>query len=181
MFKNIFFIGGIHGVGKSTFCHQICHSHQLKYLSASEVLKWNNINEDPNNKKIKNISDNQDQLIIGLKSVVKENYFYVLDGHYCLLNKKEEIVKVPLETFKQINPLSLSLIVSDISDIKQRLDERDKQIYSNILLERMQAAETNYAREIAKNLKVPLTIGGPNDREQIIFTINEILQKKHGS
>jgi len=35
MLDNITFIGGIHGVGKSTICRQICDEIKLEYLSAS--------------------------------------------------------------------------------------------------------------------------------------------------
>jgi adenylate kinase len=49
---NIAFIGGIHGVGKSTICQQICDKLNLVYLSASELIKWSDINEDVKNKKV---------------------------------------------------------------------------------------------------------------------------------
>lgn len=178
MFNNIFFMGGIHGVGKSTICKQVCDAYQIKYLSASEVLKWKTMNSDPNNKKIKNVADNQDRLIIGLKSIVKESSFYFLDGHYCLLNKEEVIVKVPMETFKQINAPLLCLIVGDIADIKRRLEERDKRSYSTALLERMQVAEIDYAKEVSEILDVPLSIGESDNFDQIISSINAYYQKR---
>lgn len=177
MYNNVFFMGGIHGVGKSTICERLCNIYNMQYLSASDVLKWKTINSEQDNKKIKNVIENQDRLIIGLKSVVKEDNLYFLDGHYCLLNKEEAIVQVPMETFRQINPLLLCLIVGDIGDIKQRLQERDKQSYSASLLARMQAAEIDYAKEVSKVLDVPLTIGDADNFGQIISSINAYYQK----
>jgi adenylate kinase len=56
MFKNIFFIGGIHGVGKSTICQQVCREMNIEYLSASELLKWGEINDDVKNKNVEDIT-----------------------------------------------------------------------------------------------------------------------------
>jgi len=65
MTEKIAFIGGIHGVGKSTICRQICDEIKLEYLSASELLKWKEINEDVKNKKVISRPDTQDRLITG--------------------------------------------------------------------------------------------------------------------
>src|SRR5690606_12889108 len=112
-FNNIIFIGGIHGVGKSSICSEICNKFNIQHLSASELIKWDELNEDPKNKKVANIPNTQTRLIIGLQQTIKDNQHYLLDGHYCLLNAKSEIVRVPLETFKQINPKLLILILGD--------------------------------------------------------------------
>jgi len=53
MFDNIVFVGGIHGVGKSTICQHICRELNMEYLSASELSKWEEINDDAKIKKSK--------------------------------------------------------------------------------------------------------------------------------
>lgn len=53
MFDNIVFIGGIYGVVKSTICQHICRELNMEYLSASELLKWEDINDDAKTKKSK--------------------------------------------------------------------------------------------------------------------------------
>src|SRR5690606_39125373 len=118
MIKGIAFIGGIHGVGKSTICRNICSELNFEYLSASELLKWKEINEDAKNKKVKDIPETQNRLIIGLTNAVQSGKYYLLDGHYCLLNSKDEIVNVPLDTFRQMNPISLHIILGDIPEVK---------------------------------------------------------------
>ena len=57
--KNIIFIGGIHGVGKGTLCEKVCNDLNLQHLSASEVLKWEEISEKEN-KLVKDFSKFQE-------------------------------------------------------------------------------------------------------------------------
>ncbi len=55
----IHFIGGIHGVGKSSLCRDICNTTALLYVSESELLKWREITPDPSDKKVADISMTQ--------------------------------------------------------------------------------------------------------------------------
>jgi adenylate kinase len=72
MFVNIVFVGGIHGVGKRTIWQYICHELNMKYLSASELLRWEDINEDAKNKKVKDIPLTQNRLVLGLSNRIKK-------------------------------------------------------------------------------------------------------------
>jgi adenylate kinase len=157
--KNIAFIGGIHGVGKSTVCRQICDRLDLTHLSASELLKWGDINEDAENKQVKDIQDTQDRLIVGLRNTIQTGKRYLLDGHYCLLNINGEIKNIPVDTFQMINPFSLNIILDDVSEIKKRLEVRDNKHYDYDLLMRMQDNELQYAKYLSEKLNVPLNVG----------------------
>ncbi len=178
MLNNIAFIGGIHGVGKSTICQNICRDLNLEYLSASELLRWKDINEDANNKKVKDIPDTQYRLILGLTNAVKNGRQYLLDGHYCLLNRNNEIEYVPLETFKQINPISLNIILGDIIEIKNRLEMRDGKPYEYKLLENLQNEELKYAKQLSKTLGITLNIVTQNDYSELLFLLRENLESK---
>lgn len=181
MFNNIAFIGGIHGVGKSTVCQSICRELDLEYLSASEVLKWKEINEDAKNKKVQNIPDTQNRLINGLINTIQNNKRYLLNGHYCLLNANNEIINIPLDTFTQINPFSLNLIVGDISEIKKRLDRRDNKSYDCELLEHLQNEEISYAKQLSKTLGVTLNIGTQNEYSELIISLYKALKNESTS
>ena len=61
--KNIIFIGGIHGVGKGTLCEKVCNELNLQHLSASEVLKWEEISEKEN-KLVNDFTLTQNRLIL---------------------------------------------------------------------------------------------------------------------
>lgn len=176
--NRIAFIGGIHGVGKSTICRHISSELNLEYLSASELLKWKDINEDAKNKKVKDIPDTQNRLILGLTNTVQKGKNYLLDGHYCLLNSDNEVVNVPLETFEEINPFSLNLILGDISEIKKRLETRDNKPYDYALLERLQSEEITYAKYLSKTLGITLNVGTQNDYSELLFLLSKALETK---
>ena len=178
MLDNITFIGGIHGVGKSTICRQICDEIKLEYLSASDLIKWKDINEDAQNKKVKNIPETQDGLILGLTNNIQKHKYYILDGHYCLLNSENKIVNIPLDTFKLINPISLNIILGDIGEIKSRLEKRDNRPYDEDLLSRMQEGELNYARQLSKTLGVTLNIGTQNDFSELLTSLHKIFTNR---
>ncbi|MFI5158865.1 MAG: ATP-binding protein [Sphingobacteriales bacterium] len=175
--KQIIFAGGIHGVGKSTLCHEITAALSIGYLSASEVLKWKDLNTDAKNKKVVDIPDTQSRLINGLNAILEVEKTYLLDGHYCLFNKDGEITPVPMETFTKIDPIALVLVIGSVSDIKAALEKRDQRVYDAGVLTLMQERETSYAHEVAAHLDVPLFIFDKqtNNIADIIAQINESL------
>jgi adenylate kinase len=171
MHSEVAFVGGIHGVGKSTICQQMCRELNFQYLSASELLKWKDINDDSKNKKVNDIPDTQNRLVIGLSNIVQKGKYYLLDGHYCLLDSNNEIKNVPIQTFNQINPFSLNLIFGDISVVKKRLEERDRVPYKYELLERLQAEELAHAKFLSKTLGITLNVGTQNDYSELLFSL----------
>lgn len=151
----------------------------MEYLSASELLKWKDIHEDGKNKKVKVIPDTQNRLILGLTNMVKKDKFFLLDGHYCLLNSDNEVVNIPLDTFEKINPISLNLILGDISEIKERLETRDNKLYDYSLLERLQNEELTYAKQLSKKLGITLNIGNQSDYSDLLFSLRSFLKSEN--
>jgi len=174
MFDNIIFIGGIHGVGKSTICQKICRELNMEYLSASELINWKDLNEDIKNKKVKDIPFTQNRLINGLLNTIQKGRYYLLDGHFCLLNEKAEVEKSSIDVFMQINPKGLGLSLGDIREVKTRLDFRDNRIYEYGLLEQLQNSELDYAKELSVALNVPLYIEEYNDAMNISNHLSKI-------
>jgi adenylate kinase len=155
--KNIIFIGGIHGSGKGVICEKITSKFEIIHLTASEVLKWTEISEQ-NVKEVSNIQNTQHRLIDNLHKIIRSENKYLLDGHYCLLNKDGIPEKIPLETFREISPSKLVLIVASPQEIKTRLESRDSKIYALELIEDFQNLEIGFAKEISQALKIPLFI-----------------------
>jgi len=174
MLNNIIFIGGIHGVGKSTICQNICRDLNMEYLSASELLRWEDINDDAKNKKVKDIPFTQNRLIAGLSHIIQKGKYYLLDGHYCLLNEEGEVEKISIDVFMQINPKVLCLIIGNIKEIKTRLDLRDNKNYNFALLEQLQNSELDHAKELSVALKVPLYIEESADAMNILNHLSKI-------
>lgn len=154
MYGNIIFIGGIHGVGKSTICKVVTDMLEIEYLSASQVLKWREIKTDYKDKKVEDIDYTQDKLIIGLNEIVVSDKFYLLDGHFCLFNNLGEINRVPLETFTSIKPILICTIIGNPNEIARKLSSRDHKQYDPNRLLLMQEEEKSYGDSVAKYLQV---------------------------
>lgn len=151
--RNIIFIGGIHGSGKGTICQSIYAKKSCIHLIASELLKWEEIS-DKTNKYVENIDNTQERLIAGLLNTIEKDKLYLLDGHFCLLDKYGEISKIPETTFENISPKSIAVINEDIQRIKERLEKRDGKPYDFNALKQMQETEIAYSKKIAKKLGV---------------------------
>lgn len=154
MQKNIIFLGGVHGVGKNTLCSASLSDTHVVALSASEVLRWSEISPKEN-KKVKDINATQDRLIEGLRKMVELDHKYVLDGHFCLLDKDGGVKRVPFETFRAINPSGIVVLTDSPSLIVKRLKERDNTKYTASLIDSFQKEEVEYAKEVANILSIP--------------------------
>lgn len=152
--RNLVFIGGIHGVGKGTICRKISLETNLIHITASEVLRWDELSK-PENKKVTDIKGTQARLISGLNKIIDKKA-YLLDGHFCLFNAKGEIKRIPEETFVQIDPKIIAVVIDDVERIQERINRRDNRLYDIITLEKMQNAEIEYSKDIASILNVPL-------------------------
>ena len=153
--RNIIFVGGIHGVGKGTVCEKLTHKFNFEHLSASQVLRWNEIS-DLKNKKVENFSNTQDRLITNLNKIIKPNRKYLLDGHFTLLNSKGEPEKIDEHTFIGIQPKSIILLTCEPKIIFERLKKRDNSTYKLSVLKKMQEMEVEHAHYISKKLDIPL-------------------------
>lgn len=153
--SKIIFVGGIHGVGKGTFCKKLTEEFGLKHLTASEVLRWNVIS-DQKNKKVKNIGSTQERLIQNLTQILKPGQDYLLDGHFTLLNSNGIPQKIEDKTFVSINPISIFLLTCEAKTILSRLTKRDESTYDLSTIQRMQEMEIEHANFISSKLRIPL-------------------------
>ncbi|MFT7900678.1 ATP-binding protein [Tenacibaculum ascidiaceicola] len=153
--RKIIFIGGIHAVGKGTFCKELAHKLNFEHLSASQVLKWDELS-DVKNKKVENFTTTQDRLLTNLNKIIKTNKKYLLDGHFTLLNSNGEPEKIDESTFIGIQPESIIILTCEPKIIFERLKQRDNSIYKLNVLKRMQQMEVDHANYISKKLNIPL-------------------------
>lgn len=154
MYKNIIFIGGIHGVGKSTYCQNVIDRYAIVHISCSSVLKWQPENIECS-KSVKDISKNQNQLVLNLKSIIQPHIKYILDGHFCLLKNGSSIEKISLSIFQDINPVAIAILSEDIKTICKRLEKRDDNKYSADLLDEMHKIEMEHGSWVANKLNIP--------------------------
>ncbi|WP_269234234.1 ATP-binding protein [Flavobacterium flavigenum] len=154
VFENIYFIGGIHGVGKGTICKEIASKTRLIHITASQVLKWEEIS-DSNNKLVKDITSSQNRLVEGLKNLIKKDETYLLDGHFCLLDSNGVSKRVDEDTFDQINPKIIAIVIDDAEKVAERLQSRDYKIYDVGVLNQLQLMEIEYAKYLSNKYSVP--------------------------
>ncbi|KAF2079286.1 ATP-binding protein [Flavobacterium sharifuzzamanii] len=166
-FENIFFISGIHGVGKGTICKEIASKSELIHLTASEVLKWSDISSS-DNKLVENISSTQEKLIFGLNNLVNRDKKYLLDGHFCLLNSLNIPCKIDEETFDILNPWVIFIVIDDIEKIAKRLENRDGKKYDIQVLNELQNMEIEYAKYLSRKYSVPYIEIIDNNYEQLL-------------
>ena len=168
--KNINFIGGIHGVGKGTICKEIAIQADIIHITASQVLKWNEISS-VDNKLVSNISSTQERLIHGIKNLIEKDKQYLLDGHFCLLNSNGDPCKIDEETFDTINPKIISIVIDDVRKIVERLEKRDNKTYDVQTLNELQEMEIEYAKYLSNKYSIPYIEIKNNDFKSLLNSI----------
>ena len=83
---------------------------------------------------------------------------YVIDGHFCLIGKNDNIEHIPENVFKSLNIKNISIVVGCEREILKRLKNRDNQDYELEFIQRFQDSELKYGKSIAKMLDLQLKI-----------------------
>lgn len=170
---NISFIGGIHGVGKTTFCKLLTERMGYLHYSASSLIKeYKNLEKD---KKVDKVNKNQDILITAIKKTFNIQNNYILDGHFCLLDTKNQIIEVPFSTFKTLNLKKIIVLKDSSCNIHEKLLKRDGINYDIDLIEDFQNRELSYSKKIANLLNIPYKVFDiDSDIDEIINFITSL-------
>ncbi|TLS69924.1 AAA family ATPase [Photobacterium damselae subsp. damselae] len=146
------FISGIHGVGKTTLCNKITNHLGFRHYSCSDLIKQNSDYVETS-KKIDNASRNQEVLLKAIENI--KDKVYLLDGHFCLIDKLENVIQLDQSVFKSIAPKAIVNICCDTSIIRERLINRDGKALSLTKLNELQSAEKTVSAEVAETLNIP--------------------------
>lgn len=174
MFKNgkIVFVGGVHGVGKSTFAKYVKDKcPDVESLSCSTIIKW----ENPAIKEVGDVGETQNTLLSNLPYFIDQDKNYLLDGHFCLLTEQGTIERVPMEVFEAMSPSLIIVLVEEPAIICQRLNKRDSHDYTLELMTEFQKEELKYASEVADTLGVPIEVSDSKNKENLIQQIENHL------
>ncbi|MFB7637685.1 ATP-binding protein [Peribacillus butanolivorans] len=174
------FVGGIHGVGKSYFCNSFSREFEILHFSSSELISKQKKEQYSSNKMIKSVNKNQDFLLDALEILELTEEHFLLDGHFCLLNKEGKIIKIPEETFHKLNPNVIILLTDSVESIALRLIERDNREYDFDFLKRFQKEELEYATVISEKLDIPLHVYKMGNSLEILNrNLKSILKKEY--
>lgn len=156
------FIGGVHGVGKTTLSDEVFRPVGYHSVTASSLIK-ENIASSSANKLTNNISDNQSILIRQLDITKKAQPKLLLDGHFCLIDKNSKIQLIEVEVFKSIDPDLLLILVDSPKKIADRLSKRDSEIWQIEFIQKFQEQEIQHAKKVAQKLNIELIEIDGND------------------
>lgn len=150
------FVGGIHGVGKSTLCDSTFAPAGYHCVTASSLIRLAKSYSD-RGKLVDDISDNQAALLKQLEVEKKTRSHLMLDGHFCLLNGHGVVEPIEIDVFRAMAPSALLLVKCEPELIAARLNNRDGKNWSPEMLRDFQAAEEDHAMKISEALQIRLT------------------------
>jgi len=151
--KEIYFVSGIHGAGKGTLCAQLNSELGLPVYSCSELIKQNSEYVE-DSKVVTTAERNQEALIRGLEKVKEDRL--LLDGHFCLIGKEEEIIVLDDLVFDTISPVAVINVICDATIVHERLLKRDGKAISVDVLGSLQVKETSRAEEYCNKNSIGL-------------------------
>jgi adenylate kinase len=170
----VIFLGGVHGVGKSTLA-SLCREVGVEHLSASGLIRATSLAPRfDEEKRVKDLVGNQEILINALNARTASGGVFLLDGHYTLRNAKAEVEKIPLATFQAISPCGLGIVVDSPGAIVTRLQSRGGMNLDVAGCEKMQQEEVSHANSVAKALGVDLRTFEPGDETLFRKWLQEI-------
>lgn len=151
--SNIYFISGIHGVGKTTLCKLLQKELTINHYSCSDLIKQNSCYIEES-KVVINADKNQNILLDALGKL--DESIILLDGHFCLIGREEDIIKLNHDLFKSIAPKVIINVTCHEEEIRKRLLKRDGRCLSIEKLRELQKAESSSAIEISNQLQIPI-------------------------
>lgn len=119
--SKIVFVSGVHGVGKSTLCGKLSETFGWTHYSCSDLIKQNS-DYIESSKLVSSADKNQQALLRGLSQLTEE--VVLLDGHFCLLDKREQVIELKFDVFDAISPSAILFVTCEEATIHQRLKKR---------------------------------------------------------
>jgi len=159
------FIGGIHGVGKSHFSSQLAGILGILHVSAGDLITRQRQTSSQADKRVTDVSGNQDVLITAIRASALIDKTFILDGHFCVLDSMGKICEIPMATFATLAPACAIVLTDDISTIRERLRRRDNKDHPAKIMESLQQAEVAHAKQVCNALEIPLEIYRSQDAE----------------
>ncbi len=161
-------------VGKTFFCNRLKEQLGIATYSASKLIAEKRSRNFSADKIVEDIDENQLFLLKAIDELREKEDEFILDGHFCLLDGKGCISRVPMNTYTSLKPDSIVLLMEQPSVIATHRLQRDRVVVEEADIESFQREEKIYAEEIAKKLGVPLIVStGSSDLENVIQKIRQ--------
>lgn len=156
----IIFLGGVHGVGKTSMCDGISEKLGLKVIGASAIIRAELEYPSPDSRTaVSNVGGNQELLIRGVQRLVTDAPGkYLMDGHFALRTLAGTIEDIDPRVFDAIGVNGLVCLIDDPEAIARRLATRDGEHHDVDAIAQLQAAELNSAESASHSLMVGLNV-----------------------
>ncbi len=176
----IVFIGGVHGVGKTSSCVTVSQVMSLPHFTASNLIKSLDSNAvKTHTKSVASVSKNQDLLVEAAKQILsKSGPRFILDGHFLVPNMLGKFEPVPVDVFRLLELEGIVFCFDDPIRIYNRRMQRDNKSLSVSEIESIQGLEQRHAEHVALSLDLTLFKVNALDIRTLSSAISRILNIK---
>lgn len=156
----IIFLGGVHGVGKTSMCDGVSEQFGLKVVGASAIIRAEREYPSPDSRTaVSNVGGNQELLIRGVRRLLTDDPGnYLMDGHFALRTLAGKIEEIDVGVFHSMGVNGLVCLVDDPHAISRRLAARDGQDHDVDEIAQLQAVELGSAESVSRGLGLGLTV-----------------------
>ncbi len=156
----LIFLGGVHGVGKTSMCADVVEKFDLKVVGASAIIRAEREYPSSDTRtSVANVGGNQGLLVRGVHRLVTDAPGrYLMDGHFALRTFAGSIEEIGAEVFKAIGVSGLICLFDDPAAIAQRLAARDGVVPKVSAIAELQSAELRSAELVSRTLGLRLKV-----------------------
>lgn len=175
--KNMIFVCGIHGVGKTQYCEMLSKKYKKNTYSASNLILEAG-KQNFTQKRVKDIDFNQSLLIQKVREMKSMGMDFILDGHLSLLDKTGAIHLIDEKVIQSLEIDLLIVLVEKPYIIQKRIQSRDGILWDEQFIDQFQQKEVEYARQLGLKLRLDYKIVTLPNVDDINFGKSLILSIK---
>lgn len=153
------FVGGIHGVGKTTACLDAKVEYGFELYQASDLLQRGKKLVSSSVSQNSSFEENQ-KIILSYFLYLrgrKDNLNVVVDGHFALYDICGSIRTVSSDLFKRMKVDHFICIYDEVDSIWERLQMRDGNALSREKLGALQRVEVENAKKVSRDCNVSIS------------------------
>ncbi len=186
--KNIIFVAGVSGVGKTTFLKKIAENAEFQRLTASLIIKeqrkYIGVQKMTSEElRLANLADNQKVLVDGFHRLkIPQMDLIIIDGH-TVIDTPNGLIKIESSVFKGLGVEHFIFLKEQPAEIlkRRRADSsRNRHSISAELIEQQQAKSLVVTAKIAEVLGVPMSILNTCQSDDALRILKNLIGVVHG-
>lgn len=152
----VFFVAGVHSVGKTTACSEVASRLSIRHYAASKLIREEKASAvSTTSKVVADLEANQQLLVAGVHRLLDAGERFLLDGHFTLLTSGG-IEPIPVRVFEHLRLAGIVLFSDRPEAIVARALKRDGSAFSVDMVRHHQERERAHAHDVALACNVPL-------------------------